>query len=65
MLPHLVGQNIDTFIGNARVNAEFPDELAAQLEDLKRRSQEAEEDLPTPWQFAGEVPFIKPHEAGR
>jgi hypothetical protein len=61
----LVGQNIDTFIGNARVNGEFPDRLAAQLEDLKRRSQEAEEDLPTPWQFAGEVLFIKPHGAGR
>jgi hypothetical protein len=63
--PVLVGQNIDTFIGNARVNGEFPDELATQLEDLKRRSQEAEEDLPTPWQFAGEALFIKPHGAGR
>jgi hypothetical protein len=65
MTPQLVGQNIDTFIGNARVNADFPDELAAQLEDLKQRSQEAEEDLPTPWRFAGEVLFIKPHGAGR
>jgi hypothetical protein len=27
MVPHLVGQNIDTFIGNARVNGEFPDDL--------------------------------------
>ena len=61
----LVGQNIDTFIGNARINGDFPDALAEQLEDLKRRSQEAEEDLPTPWQFAGEVLFIKPHGAGR
>ena len=65
MAPHLVGQNIDTFIGNARLNGDFPDDLAARLEDLKRRSQEAEEDLPTPWQFAGEVLFIKPHGAGR
>jgi hypothetical protein len=65
MAPHLVGQNIDTFIGNARVNGDFPDELAAQLEELKRRSQEAEEDLPTLWQFAGEILFIKPHGAGR
>ena len=63
--PSVMGQNIDTFIGNARLNAEFPDELADQFEDLKRRSQEAEEDLPTPWQFAGEVLFIKPHGAGR
>ena len=63
--PSVVGQNIDTFIGNARLNAEFPDELADQLEDLKRQSQEAEEDIPTPWRFAGEVLFIKPHGAGR
>jgi hypothetical protein len=61
----LVGQNIDTFIGNARINGEFPETLATELGDLKRRSQEAEEDLSTPWQFAGEVLFIKPHGAGR
>ncbi len=65
MAPHLVGQNIDTFIGNARVNGDFPDVLAAQLEELKRRSQDTEEDLPTLWQFAGEVLYIKPHGAGR
>jgi hypothetical protein len=61
----IVGANIDTFIGNARINGDFPDELAAHLEDFKRRSQEAEGDLPTPWLFAGEVLFIKPHGAGR
>src|SRR5262245_51074219 len=65
MMPSIVGQNIDTFIGNARVSGDFPDKLADQLEDLKRQSQEAEEDLPTPWRFAGEVLFIKPHGAGR
>jgi hypothetical protein len=65
MAPYLVGQNIDTFIGNARINGDFPDDLAGQLEDLKRRSQEAEEDLLSPWQFAGEPLFIKPHGAGR
>ena len=63
--PAIVGANIDTFIGNARVNGEFPDALAAHLEDLKRRSQEVEEDLPTSWRFAGEVLYIKPHGAGR
>jgi hypothetical protein len=47
MSPPLVGQNNDTFIGNARIAGAFPDELAAHLEDL-RRSQEAEEGLPTP-----------------
>jgi hypothetical protein len=61
----LVGQNIDTFIGNVRVNGDFPDDLAARLEELKRCSQDAEEDLPTPWPFAGEILFIKPHGAGR
>jgi hypothetical protein len=61
----LVGQNIDTFIGNARLNGEFPDELAEQLEGLTRQSQDMEEDIPTSWQFAGEVLFIKPHGAGR
>jgi hypothetical protein len=65
MALHLVGQNIDTFIGNARVKGDFPEELADQLEELKRQSQEAEEDLPTKWQFAGEVLFLKPHGAGR
>ena len=41
MVPHLIGQNIDTFIGNARINGDFPDDLAGQLEDLKRHSQDA------------------------
>jgi hypothetical protein len=63
--PHLVGANIDTFIGNARLSSDFPEELAAQLEELRRQNQEAEEDLPTPWRFAGEALFIKPHGAGR
>jgi hypothetical protein len=56
--PHLVGQNIDTFIGNARINGDFPDDLAAHLGELKRQSQDAEENIPTPWQFAGEIVFI-------
>ena len=61
----IVGQNIDTFIGNARITTDFPDTLAEQVEEFKRRSQEAEEDLSTTWQFAGVVLFIKPHGAGR
>jgi hypothetical protein len=63
--PTIVSQNIDTFITNVRITSDFPEDLAAQLEDLKRRSQEAEEDIPTPWRFAGEALFIKPHGAGR
>ncbi len=64
-LASVVEQNIDTFIGNARIHGDFPAALAEQLEDLKRRSQDTEEDIPSPWQFAGEVVFIKPHGAGR
>jgi hypothetical protein len=63
--PTVVGANIDTFIGNARLSGDFPTERADQLEDLKRQSQEVEEDIPTQWSFAGEVLFIKPHGAGR
>jgi hypothetical protein len=62
--PTLVGANIDTFIGNARLNGDIPDNLADQIEELKRQSQEAEEDIPAPWRFAGEVLFIKPHGSG-
>jgi hypothetical protein len=65
MTPQLVGQNIDTFIGNAKITGDFSEELADHLEGLKKHSQEAEEDLPTSWQFAGEALFIKPHGAGR
>jgi hypothetical protein len=63
--PTLVGAHIDTFIGNARLKGDFPNDLADQLEALKRQSQEVEEDIPTQWSFAGEVLFIKPHGAGR
>ena len=38
-LASVVGQNIDTFIGNARIHGDFPAALAEQLEDLKRRSR--------------------------
>ena len=65
MVAAIVGMNIDTFIGNARINGDLPDALAEQLEEVKRQRQEAEEDLPTLWRFAGEVLFIKPHGAGR
>jgi hypothetical protein len=62
MAPHLVGLNIDTFVGNARLSGDFPEELVAQFEALRRQSQDAEERLPRPWQF---VLFVKPHGAGR
>jgi hypothetical protein len=65
LVPHIVGQNVDTFISNARLSGDFPDELARHLDELKTQSQGTEEDIPTPWRFAGEVLFIKPHGAGR
>jgi hypothetical protein len=34
--PRLVGQDFDTFIGNARLSGEFPGALAMQLEELNR-----------------------------
>jgi hypothetical protein len=34
LTPALVGQNIDTFIGNARITGDFPEVLAEQLEVL-------------------------------
>ena len=61
----VLGTNIDTFIANARINGDFPAAPAEQLDDLKRRSQDTEEDILTPLRFAGEVLFIKPHGAGR
>jgi hypothetical protein len=61
----VVAANIDTLILNVRLGAEFPDDLAAQLDVLKEACQEAEEDIPTAFTFAGETLFIKPHGAGR
>ena len=60
-----VGMNIDTFILNVKSQREFPPELAAQLDQLKQASQEIEDDLLTPFTFAGERLFIKPHGSGR
>jgi hypothetical protein len=65
MFPAIVGANIDTFIGNVKTDEEFPLELAEQLDRLKGESQEADEDIPTPYTFAGETLFIKAHGSGR
>jgi hypothetical protein len=63
MKPHVVAAGIDTWIVN--VHGKLPDELEAQLDELKRTCQELEDDLPTDWRFAGETLFIKPHGSGR
>jgi hypothetical protein len=60
----ILGANIDTFIASARVG-HYPDDLAHELEERKVQSQEAEEDLPTRFVFAGETLSIKPYGAGR
>jgi hypothetical protein len=61
--PQVVGANIDTALYN--VKGELPEALAEHLEALKSTSQEADEDLATPWAFAGETLHIKPHGSGR
>jgi hypothetical protein len=60
---HIVGANIDTWIINVKGNLD--EELADQLEELKRVSQDADEDVPTPWILAGERLFIKAHSPVR
>lgn len=59
----LVGANVDTLIVN--VKGKLSPDLDAQLEQLKEASQEADEDIPTPWCFASETLFIKAHGSGR
>jgi hypothetical protein len=59
----LVGENVDTLIIN--VKGALAATLDQQLETLKQASQEADDDLPTPWTFAGETLFIKAHGSGR
>jgi hypothetical protein len=59
----VVGANIDTWLIN--IKGKLPDELADELEFLKEASQEADEDIPTRWTFAGETLFIRAHGSGR
>jgi hypothetical protein len=59
----IVGANIDTWILN--VKGDFPAGLGDELDRLKEASQELEEDLATPWLFAGETLFIRAHGSGR
>ncbi len=61
--PRVVGANIDTWILN--IKGELSEELAEELDRLKEASQEADEDVPTPWTFTGETLFIRAHGSGR
>src|SRR5262245_60901493 len=56
MLYRIVGANIDTWLIN--VKGKLADVLADELERLKAASQEADEDVPARWTFAGETLFI-------
>lgn len=58
-----VGANIDTWIMN--VKGDLLESLAEALDELKEASQETEEDMATPWTFAGEMLFIRAHGSGR
>ena len=62
-LHRVVGANIDTWLIN--VKGKLPDRLAEELDFLKEASQEADEDIPTRWSFAGETLFIRAHGSGR
>jgi hypothetical protein len=59
----IVGANIDTWLIN--VKGKLPDGLTEELDFLKATSQEADEDIPTRWTFAGETLFIRAHGSGR
>jgi len=59
----VVGANIDTWLIN--VKGKLPDRLAEELDFLTEASQEADEDIPTRWSFAGETLFIRAHGSGR
>jgi hypothetical protein len=59
----LVGTNVDTFIGT--VSGEVPADLGSELDRLKAASQEAEDDIATPFAFCGETLSIKPHGSQR
>ena len=58
----IVGANIDTWLIN--VKGKLPDGLGEELDFLKEASQEADEDIPTRWTFAGETLFIRAHGSG-
>src|SRR5260221_8163631 len=63
MEPIIGGGNIATWI--LTVKGELPEGLAVELDRLKAASQEADEDVATPWCFNGETLFIKAHGSGR
>jgi hypothetical protein len=56
--------NVDTLITNVKLPA-LPNGLEADLDLLKAASQEADDDVPTSWTFAGETLYIKAHGSGR
>ena len=59
----IVGANVDTWILN--VKGELNGDLDEDLDYLKQASQEADDDIPTPWTFTSETLYIKAHGAGR
>lgn len=59
----VVYSNTDTLVINA--HGRMPAERAEELEALKRLAQEAEEDVATPWTFASQTLFVKPHGSQR
>jgi hypothetical protein len=63
MVPAIVGAHIDTWLLN--IKGTLTDALGAQLDALKETAQALEDEVATPWVFAGETLFIRAHGAGR
>jgi hypothetical protein len=59
----IVAVGMDSEIIN--VHGTMSDDLAVELDALKRAAQDMEDDLPTSWTFAGQTLFIKPHGSQR
>src|SRR5262249_18457851 len=57
------GANVDTWMLN--VKGALDGGLDEELDHFKQVSQEADDDVPTPWTFAGERLYIKAHGSGR
>ena len=65
-MPHLA-QDAPTTIQAVGANADgkLPEGRIEDLDRVKELSQEAEDDVPTSWQFAGETLHVKAHGSGR
>ncbi len=59
----LVNQNPDTVVLNVR--GKLPEEITTALDRIKEFAQEAEDVVPTPWEFLGQTLYCRPNGSGR